>query len=300
MKQKTQTYHNYLLKQKIVPYMFLAPNLIIFSIFIILPAFIGIYYSFTDMTLFTFGTPNFIGFENYIKLFSDEGFMAAMTNTFKLVVVTVPLMFASSLLVALLLVQPIKAKGFFRAIYYWPVMISAIVVGIIWQWMLSSNFSLFNTFIKSLGFPASPTLTDPTFAWWTIVLAIIWSRTGYYMIIFVAALLSIPETLYEAAEMDGANRFQKFLFVTYPSLKAARVMVFILVTMEIFKVYPLVVTLTGGGPYDATEFTVQYIYEMAFQRYQVGFASAMSVVMLFFVTVLTGINFFLSRRGERA
>lgn len=300
MKRKTQTYHNYLLKQKIVPYMFLAPNLIIFSIFIILPAFIGIYYSFTDMTLFTFGTPNFIGFENYLNLFSDEGFMAAMANTFKLVIVTVPLMFASSLLVALLLVQPIKAKGFFRAIYYWPVMISAIVVGIIWQWMLSSNFSLFNTFIKSLGFAASPTLTDPTFAWWTIVFAIIWSRTGYYMIIFVAALLSIPETLYEAAEMDGANRIQKFLFVTYPSLKAARVMVFILVTMEIFKVYPLVVTLTGGGPYDATEFTVQYIYEMAFQRYQVGFASAMSVVMLFFVTILTGINFFLSRRGERA
>jgi alpha-1,4-digalacturonate transport system permease protein len=118
------------------------------------------------------------------------------------------------------------------------------------------------------------------------------------MIIFLAALLSIPISLYEAAKVDGASRWQQFWFVTWPSLKAARLMVFILVTMEIFKTYPLVVTLTGGGPFGATEFTVQYIYEMAFQRYQVGYASAMSVVMLFFVTIVTGLNFYLSKGGS--
>ncbi|MBN2299690.1 MAG: sugar ABC transporter permease [Acholeplasmataceae bacterium] len=298
MTKKEQTYKNYIRKQKIIPYLFLTPNLIIFSIFIILPAIIGIYYSFTDMTLFTFDSPNLIGFTNYRTLIHDEDFIAALINTVKLVVVTVPIIFVTSLMIAVLLVQPLRAKGLFRAIYYWPVMISAIVVGIIWQWILAGNFGLFNTTLKALGLDAIDTLINPKFAWWSVVFAIVWSRTGYYMIIFVAALLSIPESLYEAAEMDGANRIQKFFSITYPSLRAARLMVFILVTMEIFKTYPLVVTLTGGGPFDATQFTVQYIYEMAFKSYQVGLASAMSVIMLLIVTVFTALNFFLSRRGE--
>ncbi|MCF7930081.1 MAG: sugar ABC transporter permease [Acholeplasmataceae bacterium] len=300
MAKKEQTYRSFILKQKIVPYLFLGPNLLIFSIFIILPALIGIYYSFTDMTLFTFSVSdaNFIGLDNYRALLQDQDFIAALWNTIKLVVVTVPIMFVTSLLVAVLLVQPLKAKGFFRAVYYWPVMISAVVVGIIWQWILAGNFGLFNTIIKSLGFDPIETLINPRFAWWSVVFAIVWSRTGYYMIVFVAALLSIPESLYEAAEMDGANKLQKFRHITYPSLRAARLMVFILVTMEIFKIYPLVVTLTGGGPFDSTQFTVQYIYEMAFKKYQVGLASSMSVVMLLIVTIFTALNFFLSKRGE--
>lgn len=297
-KQNQQSMKSYIFKQKIVPYLFLAPNLFIFSIFIILPAFIGIYYSFTNMGLFTFGTPDFVGFANYVKLFQDEDFIAALLNTIKLVVVTVPIVFASSLLLAMLLVQPIKAKGMFRAIYYWPVMISAVVVGIIWQWILNGSFGLFNTTLSALGFEPIETLINPNFAWFSVVYAIVWSRTGYYMIIFVAALLSIPTHLYEAAEIDGANKLQKFLYVTWPALKAARLMVFILVSMAIFKTYPLVVTLTGGGPWDATQFTVQYIYEMAFKSYKVGLASAMSVIMLIFVTILTAANFFLSRGGD--
>lgn len=298
MEAKHQTFKSYKFKQKIIPYLFLTPNLLIFSIFIIFPALIGIYYSFTNVTLFTFGSSEIIGFQNYIRLFSDSDFIAALWNTAKLVLVTVPIIFVTSLLVALLLVQPIKAKGFFRAIYYWPVMISAIVVGIIWQWILAGNFGLFNTTLKLIGLAPIETLINPRFAWWTVVFAIVWSRTGYYMIIFVAALLSIPESLYEAAKIDGANKFQQFRFVTYPSLKSARLMVFILVTMEIFKTYPLVVTLTGGGPFRATEFTVQYIYEMAFKSYQVGYASALSVVMLLIVTLLTALNFFLSKGGN--
>lgn len=298
MKQKTQSYRSYILKQKIVPYLFLLPNLLIFSIFIILPALIGIYYSFTDMTLFTFGSPDWIGFENYQKMFADEKFLAAMWNTIRLVIVTVPLMFGAALLIATLIVQPIKAKGFFRAVYYWPVMISAIVVGIIWSWIFSQDFGLFNATLKAIGLDPMQTMGDPRFAWWSVVFAILWSRSGYYMIIFVAALLSIPESLYEAAEVDGATKVQKFLFVTYPSLRAARLMVFILVTMEVFKTYPLVFTLTKGGPFDATTYSVQYIYEMAFESYQIGLASAMSVIMLIIVTVFTAVNFFMSRRGE--
>lgn len=295
---KQESYKAYQLKQKLVPYLFLTPNLLIFSIFIILPALIGIYYSFTNMTLFTFGTPEFIGLDNYIELFKDEDFLAALINTVKLVLATVPLVFVVALALALLLVQPIKWVGFFRAVYYWPVMISAIVVGIIWHWILAGDYSLYNATLGLFGIGPVDTLINPRFAWWSVVYAIVWSRAGYYMIIFVAALLSIPTSLYEAADVDGASKIQKFLYVTWPSLRAARLMVFILVTMEIFKTYPLVVTLTLGGPFGATEFTVQYIYETAFQSYQVGYASAMSVIMLLFVTLITGLNFYFSRGGR--
>lgn len=293
-----QSYKSYKFRQKSVPYLFLAPNLIIFATFIIFPAFMGIYYSFTDMTLFTFGAPNIIGFENYRNLFQDEDFLAAFKNIILLVVATVPIIFTTSLLIALLLVQPIKGKNFWRAMFYWPVMISPIVVGIIWQWILAGNFGLFNTTLRNLGLAPIETLINPRFAWWSVVFAKTWSRAGYFMIIFMAALLSIPTSLYEAAKVDGANRFQRFWNITYPSLKPARLMVFILLTMEIFKIYPLVVTLTGGGPFEATEFTVQYIYETAFQSYQIGYSSAMSVIMLLFVTVFTGLNFFLQKGGS--
>jgi alpha-1,4-digalacturonate transport system permease protein len=295
---KKQSYKSYKFRQKSIPYLFLAPNLIIFATFIIFPAFIGIYYSFTDMTLFTFGTPNFIGLENYATLLQDEEFIAALKNIIFLVMATVPLIFVSSLAIAILIIQPIKGKSFWRAIYYWPVMISPIVVGIIWQWILAGDFGLFNTILKNLGLNPMETLINPRFAWWAVVFAKVWSRTGYFMIIFMAALLSIPQSLYEAAKVDGANRMQRFWHVTYPALKPARLMVFILLTMEIFKIYPMVVTLTGGGPFDHTQFTVQYIYETAFKSYQIGYSSAMSVIMLLFVTIFTALNFMLQRGGK--
>jgi len=295
---KKESFKVYQMKQKVIPYLFLTPNLLIFSIFIIFPALIGIYYSFTDMTLFTFDTPSFVGLENYAKLITDKDFIAAVFNTFKLVFATVPIIFVVSLTLAILLVQPLKLVGLFRASYYWPVMISAVVVGIMWNWILATQSSMFNQVLITFGFDAIETLTNPRFAWWAIVYAIVWSRAGYYMIIFVAALFSVPASLYEAARMDGASRIQQFMYVTWPSLKAARLMVFILVTMEVFKTYPLAVTLTGGGPFDATQYTVQYIYEMAFRSYQVGYASAMSVIMLMFVTIITGLNFYLSKGGR--
>lgn len=295
---KQQSFKAYKMKQKIIPYLFLTPNLLIFSIFIILPAIIGIYYSFTDVSLFHMDEYTFIGFQNYVKIFSDEEFLHAIGNTILLVLVAAPLIFVSALAVAMLIIKPLRAKGLFRASYYWPVMISAIVVGIIWNWILGGKFGMFNTIWTSFGFEASDTLINSTFAWFSVVLAIVWSRTGYYMIIFMAALLSIPESLYEAAEMDGANRWQKFWGVTFPQLRAARVMVLILVVMEIFKTYPIVVSLTGGGPINATTFAVQIIYETAFKTvYDVGLASSMSVVLLLFVTLISAINFFVNKGG---
>jgi len=297
MGKKSGSYRMYKLRQQSVPYLFLAPNLIIFGLYIIIPAILGIYYSFTRFD--GLRDPVFIGFENYVELFTqDEKFLAALINTIKYVVVTVPLIYVVALFLAMIIIQDIKAKAIFRAAFYWPVMISFIVVGVMWQWIFGDTFGIFKLVLENLGFDKVTTLTNPNFAWWAAVFIMVWSKVGYYMIIFIGGLLSIPNTLYEAARIDGANKFQTFFRITLPVIKPTSLMVVILSTMQVFKVYPMIVTFTSGGPYNATRFIVQHIYEAAFKSYEVGYASAMSVVMLVLVTIISGVNFMLNREGE--
>jgi len=297
MAKKESSYRMYMLRQKSVPYLFLLPNMVIFLLYIIVPAIIGVYYSFTNFD--GLNDPEWIGFANYIRLFTDDtDFLAALWNTIRYVFVSVPLTYVFALGLALIIIQEIRGKGFFRASYYWPVMISFIVVGVMWQWIFGDTFGIFNLLLEKTGIGRIPTLIDDRFAWWAAVFIMVWSRAGYYMIMFVGGLLSIPTSLYEAAEIDGANKIQKFFRITLPILKPTSLMVIILATMNIFKVYPMIVSFTGGGPYDATRFIVQHIYEMAFQYYEVGYASAMSVIMLVVVTTFSGINFLVNRGGN--
>ena len=296
-KAKRAGYKSYKLKQTAAPYLFLLPNILIFSIFIILPAVIGVYYSMTNFD--GLNDPTFIGLKNFVKLFTkDEYFMSSLWNTVKFVLASVPLTFISSLGLAYVIVNTVKGTSFYRATYYWPVMISTIVMGVMWQWILGDTFGVINAIRGSFGLGKMQTLTNPTFAWWTTVFITVWSRSGYYMVMFMGGLLSIPGELYEAARIDGANRRQQFFRVTVPMIKPTCVLVLILSTMTIFKTYPMVLTLTGGGPYDATRYIVQHIYETAFQGYQVGYASAMSIVMLVIVTVASAINFRITKGGE--
>jgi alpha-1,4-digalacturonate transport system permease protein len=297
MRKKESSYRMYMLRQKSIPYLFLAPNLIIFTVYIIIPAFIGVYYSFTKFD--GLNDPKFVGFANYIELFTDDPeFLAALWNTIRYVLVSVPLMYVLALTLAVIITKEIRGKSFFRATYYWPVMISFIVVGVMWQWIFGDQFGGFNMILEKIGIGRISTLTNPVFAWWAAVFIMVWSKAGYYMVMFIGGLLSIPNELYEAAEIDGANRVQKFFRITLPVLKPTSLMVIILSTMNIFKVYPMIVSFTGGGPYDATRFVVQHIYEAAFQLYEVGYASAMSVIMLVVVTTFSGINFLINRGGN--
>lgn len=297
MEKKERSYRSYMFRQKSVPYLFLAPNLFIFIVYIITPAIMGVYYSFTKFD--GLHDPKFIGVANYIKLFTkDTEFMKALINTVKYVVVTVPLMYVVALTLALIIIQELRGKSFFRASFYWPVMISFIVVGVMWQWILGDTFGVFNSILEKIGIGKINTLTNKNFAWWAAVFLMVWSQSGYYMIMFVGGLQSIPLELYEAASIDGANVIQKFFKITLPVIKPTTLLVIILSSMTIFKVYPLIVSFTGGGPYDATRFIVQHIYEAAFQKYEIGYASAMSVVMLIFVTTFSGLNFLINRGGS--
>lgn len=293
---KKGSYRRYIFRQKSVPYLFLLPNLIIFFVYIITPAIMGIYYSFTNFD--GLNDPNFIGMKNYIKLFtSDERFIKALFNTMRYVAVTVPITFVVALILGMIIVQDIRGKSFFRAIFYWPVMISFIVVGVMWRWILGDTFGVFNYILDQIGIGRMDTLTNANFAWWSAVFIMVWSQAGYYMIMFIGGLLSIPQQIYEAAQIDGANSFQKFFRITLPMIKPTSLLVIILSTMQIFKIYPVIVTFTKGGPYDATRFIVQHVYEAAFQSYEVGYASAMSVIMLLVVTAFSGVLFMINRGG---
>ncbi len=282
-------------KKKAVPYIFLLPNMAIFLIYIIIPAAIGVYYSFTNFD--GLNDPKWIGVANYVKIFTrDRKFISALLNTIKYTAVTVPIIFVIALVLALIITQKIIGKTVFRASYYWPVMISFIVIGVMWQWILGDTFGIFNFLMEKMGIGKIATLTSKEFAWWAAVLIMVHARAGYYMLIFVGGLLSIPDEIYEASRIDGANKVQKFFYVTFPMLRPTSILVLIMSTVHIFKVYPLIVSFTGGGPYNATRFIVQHIYEAAFQGSEIGAASAMSVVALMIVTLFSAITFVIGKR----
>lgn len=274
---------------KIAPYLFLLPNVVIFGIFVIVPLLMGGYYSFTKFK--GIGKPKWVGLDNYIKLFSDDKFKTVITNTFVFVLFAMILLYVTSLLLAYILSRPIKGKGLFRAAYYWPSMIAFVVVGVMWKWILNDSFGVLNILLQQFGKDPILILSDYKMARIATVLVRVWSRVGFYMIIFMGGLLSIPQSLYEAASIDGATAFQQFKKITMPQLKPTSLIVILLGMIDMFKTYALAANLTGGGPAGATTFIVQYIYETGFAKYRFGYASAMSIVLMLIIAVLATINY---------
>ena len=170
------------------------------------------------------------------------------------------------LVLALLLTREVKGSDFFRAVFYWPTMISSIVVGLSWRFLLGEDFGVINYMITTLGKSPVKWLTDPKIAMGVIVFVTVWSLAGYYMVMFVAGIEAIPRDYYEAAQIDGASFWQQFRFITLPLLKATSLLVLVLSTVTVIKTYPLVYALTKGGPAGATKFMVQYIQETGFEK----------------------------------
>ncbi|MBE3578615.1 MAG: sugar ABC transporter permease [Caldanaerobacter subterraneus] len=291
-----KSYTMYKLEKKLIPYLFLLPNLLIFGIFVIFPAFFGLYYSFTNFDgLFKM---DFIGFKNYINIFHDTLFWHSFLRTTIYALVVVPLIYVGALGTAILLTQKIILKGIFRAIIYWPTMVSFIVVGLIWKWIFGDSFGVLNYFLELIGKQPIPWLSNGFFANITVIIATLWSRIGFYMVIFLAALESIPTVYYEAADIDGASPIRKFFNITLPLLKPTSLLVIILSLIDAFKAFPLILALTGGGPGRDTTYVVQHIYQFAFIKTKMGYASAMSVILFLVIAVLTWLQFKVARGGE--
>ncbi|XEC95618.1 carbohydrate ABC transporter permease [Paenibacillus tarimensis] len=283
-------------KHAITPYLFVLPNILIFSIFIVIPALLGFLYSFHDYD--GLNDMEFLGLANYAELLTDPEFWSVMARTFVYAGSVVPLLYICSLGIAMLLIQEIRLKGLFRAVFYWPVMVSFIIVGLTWKWIFGSSFGILNYMLEQAGLTAVGWLTDAFWAKVSIITATLWSRIGFYMVIFIAGLQAIPNDYYEAARIDGASRLRIFVRITLPLLKPTSLLVVVLSLIEAMKQYPLMYALTGGGPGKATKNIVQHIYEAGFEKLELGTASAMSVVLFLVIALFTLIQFKMAKGGS--
>nr|WP_042188890.1 sugar ABC transporter permease [Kibdelosporangium sp. MJ126-NF4]CEL18525.1 ABC transporter, membrane spanning protein [sugar] [Kibdelosporangium sp. MJ126-NF4]CTQ98009.1 ABC transporter, membrane spanning protein [sugar] [Kibdelosporangium sp. MJ126-NF4] len=279
--------------QRIAPYLFILPNMLIFGVFIIYPAINGFNISAFDSSNGRTFTP--VGTANYGKLFSDAEFWTAARASLIFVVAFVLISTVAAIGLALLLTQPIRARGFFRAAFFLPVLLSPVVVGLLWSWILERRSGALNSV---LGLDVGWLVDGPTALGVTVFVGV-WMHVGFYTLIIMAGLQGIDGSYYEAARIDGAGAWQRFQHVTWPLLRPTTLVVVILSMIAGFQAFDFIYTLTGGGPLGATTLMVQYIYEHAFRSpIQYGLAAAGSVVLFCTIFALTMLNFLYGRRRE--
>ena len=267
-----------------------APAIIIMFLFMILPFFMSVFYSFTDRRLVL--NPNkptkFVGWSNYIKTFTNKTALQAFWNTFEYTIILVPVVLILATLLALLVNRKAKGVTFFRMIYFSPQVVTMTVVTVIWGFFFSSTSDgLFNSILGVFGIPAQKWLQDTSLAMPSIAIMSIWQCVGMQMIIMLGGLQFIPEELYEAGTIDGANTWQQFIYITIPQLKNTLVYVFISNTIYSLKMFTQVYMLTQGGPAGSTTTLVYLMYQEGFTNNRVGYTSAMAVVFFLIVLVIS-------------
>ncbi|CAH1650946.1 Sugar ABC transporter permease [Hyphomicrobiales bacterium] len=301
-----------LLGERRMAYVFLLPNIGFFSLFVFLPLVINFIFSVTGGAgLFPTERP-FVGAQQYAYLFDcgsfldpascrEDHFWRGVYNTARFTVFQVTAMVLFSLLTAIVLNMKIRARGFFRAVYFFPVLLSPVVVALTWKWILQRD-GLLNAAITSLGGERILFLVDPSWAMFWIVFVSVWAHMGFYTLILLAGLQAIPADLYEAAEMDATPRWRMFWRITLPLLWPNMIVVIVLALIKGVQTFDEVFVLTGGGPGTATLMVVHYIYETAFanQVQNFGLAAAASVVLGVVLFALTLAQLAASRRKGAA
>ena len=284
-----------------LPWVFLTPNLVVFGIFTFLPIAIDVYYSLTGGAQLLPGDRPFVGAQNYSELFECENYLDPTScrrdlfwfgiyNTAEFVVLQVGLMIVFSLITALVLNRRIIGRGFFRAVFFYPVLLSPVVVALIWKWILQRQ-GLLNAALDGAGLSTVNWLLDAHWAFgWTVFVSI-WAHMGFYTLILLAGLQAIPRDVYEAAEMDSAGPWRVFRRITLPLLAPNLAVVVVLALIRAVQIFDEVYVLTGGGPGSATTFMVHYIFQTAFSQQvrQYGLAAAASLLLasvLFGLTLL--------------
>lgn len=283
--KKSGSYTPFWRNIKVVPYLYILPNMILFLTFMIIPIFMSFYYSTVKWN--GLGDPKFIGLENYLYIFTDDVFIKSMFNTVHYSAVTVPILMVLSLLFAVLLNNKIPLRGLIRSSIYAPAVVSTVVVGTVFIWIFQDQLGLINYIITLLGGEGINWQNDTRFAMVMIIVATIWQKTGYNMVIYLAGLQGIPTELMEAATIDGATTWQKFRYVTLPLLKNTHMFVIITSLINSFRSFDLIYTMTQGGPLNATKTIVMYVYEQAFQKNYYGRAAAAGVVLFVLMVAFT-------------
>ena len=278
-------------------YLFLAPGLIIFSLFTVFALIFAFYLTFHEWSIIEPEKP-FVGLDNYARLAEDETFLRSVLNTFYFTGASVPLGMAIGLGIALLLNQAIRARSLFRAIFFLPQVTPFVVVAIIWKWLYNGDFGLINYYLIELGIIREPLLwlSDQDLAMPAVVLMSVWASVGFSMVIYLAGLQGVPEELLEAARVDGANAFQRFRHVTIPQLAPTTLFLAVMGVIGSLQVFTQIFIMTRGGPVERTTTMVYYIYQAAFKFFDMGYASTLAFALFAITLVFTIIQLRINRK----
>jgi multiple sugar transport system permease protein len=282
-------------RQLIIGLLFVSPWVIGFLIFGLYPIVISFYYSLTQYDVLRI--PQYIGFRNYKNLlFDDNYFWVSIWNTLYYTILRVPLSIAGSLLLAVLVNNAVKGVKIFRTIYFIPSIVTGVVLSVLWLWMLNPQYGLINSFLAYFGIQGPLWLLDPDWSKLSLVLMSLWSIGGGRMLVFLAALQGIPQHLYEAVDIDGGGWWSKFRNVTVPMLSPLIFLWTILEVIFSLQVFVEAYVMTKGGPLNSTLFYNLYLYNRAFEDFDMGYASALAWLLLVFTLVITFIQIRLSRK----
>ncbi|MCK9600370.1 MULTISPECIES: carbohydrate ABC transporter permease [unclassified Sphaerochaeta] len=282
-------------KKQLVAYSFIAPNFIGFAIFTLVPIVFAVVLAFLHWD--GSNPMEWAGLANFSELLDDDQFKAALKNTIVYTAGTVPLTLLASLFLAVILNQGIKARNFFRTVIFFPYIASLVAVAAVWNMIFNPSKGPVNMLLYALGFENVPGwAADKDWAMITIILFSVWKYMGYYMIIYLAGLQGINPELYEAANLDGTNAWQRFRYVTVPQLSATTFFILVMLTIQCFKVYDIVYMVTQAGPGTATLVLVYDIYNKAFISWNLGSASAVAMVLFALVLAVTLIQFSSEKR----
>ena len=285
------------LRNAVTGWSFILPNFIGFAVLTLVPVITLFYYAFTEWNVF--GSAKFTGLANFRQMVHDGSFWISFWNTFYYAGLHIPLTLAVSLGLALLLNRKLRGVAFFRTAAFFPYITSIVAIAVVWNMLFSPEYGPINQFLRAIGIAHPPGWTAS--ASWSMPAVIIvgtWREMGYYMLLFLAGLQTIPVELYEAARMDGANAWQRFWKITLPMLRPTTFFVTIMLTIGSFKVFDLILVMTEGGPGQSTLVLSQYIYKKGFQENQFGYASAVSIVLFAICILVTIVQFLGNKRRD--
>ncbi|EAG8715794.1 sugar ABC transporter permease [Listeria monocytogenes] len=284
--------------QQRMAYLFIALPVLLLAIFMILPIGMALFVSFTDYDIVN--SPNWIGFDNYIKMFRDPYFLISLKNTIIYTALFVPLGLVASLGAAILINMNKKGAGLLRTFFYVPVLCSTVATATIWYWLLNPQYGLINRVLGWFGINGPAWLYDSNWAMFAIVMMSVWMTFGTNMMIFLAGLQGIPANLYEASKIEGASRWKTFRYVTWPSLSRTTFLVTTMLIINAFQVFDQAYVLTKGGPGNSTITLVYYIYNEGFGGLKMGYASAISFVLFLIILVFSIINMRVNKEDRTA
>ena len=275
-------------KRSILSYFLVSPYLVHLLLFVAFPVIFSVVLTFHKWNIIS--EMQFVGFDNYIRVFQDRLFWKALLNTLTFLIIHIPLQIIIALVLAYFLDQKIFLKGFFRATFFLPVVISGVVVTMVWQQLYGLDSGLINKLLVNIGLRKVEWLTNKNMAMISIAIMATWKNVGLYVILFLVGLQSVPQRYYEAADVEGANQWQKFRYITLPAINPTIFMVTILSTIGGFNLFIEPYIMTGGGPLNSTLSAMLYIYKQAFEFFHMGYSATLGIIFAFIIMMVVAIQ----------